>query len=207
MKKILYIALFVIGISLVPNTAKAQNSYVSFGYRMAVPVLSFSDYIKATSFRGVQFDYKYFFNDNLAFGFQFSWNGYYENKPRQTHYLEGGGAITAEQFNFSYSNNLLIGADYYFTTGSIFKPFLGVRLGTGYLEIDKFLGAIQFQDTQWRFSYNVTGGALFQIPNSSIAFSVEASWNQLTYDNIHYNGLSNVGIFVGIAYSGQFNDL
>jgi outer membrane protein len=206
MKNILYTLIFLLAMTLVPNKSMAQASYVSFGYRMAFPMASFRDYIKTTSFRGVQFDYKYFVNDNIAVGFQYHWNGFYENKPRQTYETEFG-AITAEQFNFSYASSLLLGADYYIPTNVIVKPFIGVRLGTGYLEIDRFVGAVQFQETEWRFSYSATVGALFQIPNTSLAFTLEGSWNQVTFDNVHYKHLSNVGLFIGFCYSGQFRDM
>lgn len=206
MKTTLYTLAFLLLLAVVPMKAQAQGSYVSFGYRIAFPMASFSKYIKATSFRGVQFDYKYFVNDNLAVGFQYNWNGYYENKPRQT-YENEKGAITGSQYNFSYANNLLVGADYYFTTNTIVKPFLGARLGSAYLEIDRFVGAIQMSDTQWKFSYSATAGALFQIPNTSLAFTLEGSWNQVVYDNVHYNSLSNIGLFIGFCYSGQFKDM
>ncbi|MCB0478943.1 MAG: outer membrane beta-barrel protein [Crocinitomicaceae bacterium] len=206
MKKLMYFVILVAGISLMPSKSMAQGSYVSFGYRMAFPMASFRDYIKTTSFRGVQFDYKYFVNDNLAVGFQYHWNGFYENKPRQTYFFDGG-AVTAEQYNFSYASNLLIGADYYISTKNIVKPFFGFRGGMGYLELDRFVGAAQFQETVWRFSYSATAGALFQIPNTSLAFTLEGSWNQVVYDNLHYKHMSSVGLFIGFCYSGQFKDM
>ena len=206
MKKILYTLVFLFVVTLAPSSVNAQASYVSFGYRMAFPMASFRDYIKTTSFRGVQFDYKYFVNDNIAVGFQYHWNGFYENKPRQTYEFENG-AITAEQFNFSYASNLLIGADYYVSTSTIVKPFIGFRGGMGYLELDRFVGAAQFQETVWRFSYSATAGALFQIPNTSLAFTLEGSWNQVVFDNVHYKHMSSMGLFIGFCYSGQFRDL
>ena len=92
MRKILLLAIILIGMSLAPNKAAAQASYVSFGYRMAFPMATFRDYIKATSFRGVQFDYKYFLNDNIAIGFCYHWNGFYDNIPRQTYNFDEQGA-------------------------------------------------------------------------------------------------------------------
>lgn len=206
MKKILFIFILLMGMTFVPQKASAQASYVSFGYRMAFPMASFRDYIKATSFRGIQFDYKYFINDNWAVGFSYHWNGFFENKPRQTYYFDGG-AVTAEQFNFSYASNLLIGADYYISTKNIVKPFIGFRGGMGYLELDRFVGAAQFQETVWRFSYSGNAGVLFQIPNTSLGFTLEGSWNQVVFDNAHYKNMSSVGLFIGFCYSGQFNDL
>lgn len=206
MKKILYIALFLVGLSLVPQKSQAQASYVSFGYRMAFPMASFREYIKATSFRGVQFDYKYFLNDNVAVGFTYHWNGFYDNVPRSTYQFDGG-AVTAEQYNFSYASNILIGADYYIPTSTIIKPFIGFRGGMGYLELDRFVGALQFQETVWKFSYSATFGTLFQIPNTSLAFTLEGSWNQVTFDNVHYKNMSSIGLFIGFCYSGQFRDL
>ncbi|MEZ4936407.1 MAG: outer membrane beta-barrel protein [Crocinitomicaceae bacterium] len=206
MKKILFLMILLCGISLLPNRVLAQASYVSAGYRVAFPMASFRDYIKTTSFRGVQLDYKYFVNDNVAVGFQWHWNGFYENKPRQTYYFDQG-AVTAEQFNFSYASNLLLGIDYYISTKNIVKPFFGAKGGMGYLEIDRFIGAAQLQETVWRFSYSATAGALFQIPNTSLGFTLEGSWNQVLFDNVHYKHMSSVGLFIGFCYSGQFKDL
>jgi hypothetical protein len=206
MKNLLYTIIFLLAFTLIPNSSVAQGSYLSAGYRIAFPMSSFKDYIKTTSFRGVQFDYKYFFNENIALGFQYNWNAFYEDKERQT-YQNELGAITAEQFNFSYSNNLLVGLDYYVPTDVIVKPFIGAKLGSGYIEVDRFAGALQIEESLWGFSYSATLGALFQIPNTSLAFTLEGSWNQVISDNIHFKNFSNIGLFLGFCYSAQYRDI
>lgn len=181
-----------------------QSFFAGVNYKMNIPVLDFRNHIEPISFVGAEAEFRYFKNDWFSFGLKLGWSSFYENIPMTTYYWENM-ALTAEQWNYLYQSDFAFQAHFYAPTKILIKPYLGIQLGSSFIQDYKKVGDMLFNRNDWGFSYSPEIGFLFHLPKpDGLAFYTSCGFSQVFYKNNHYSSITNVNIKFGIAYSGQF---
>ncbi|MEJ2585782.1 MAG: hypothetical protein P8Z38_12365, partial [Robiginitalea sp.] len=100
--------------------ASGQNKF-SITYSMGFPTGETSDYIDATSWRGVNLDYHYFLQENLAIGFSTGWQVFNDDLGYVT---ETSGTETLSGYRYNYLNSypLLVTGSYFFSPSESLSP-------------------------------------------------------------------------------------
>ena len=206
MKKFIYTLLIIISATCLK--AQSYDSYFSASYKLSVPMAQFSDQLSSVSYRGGEFNLQFINEQNLSFGFNVTWTGFYDESARSTQQFENtnyGAAVTAGKFDFAYFTDVQVNTRYYIVSPKIFKPFIGARIGTTYTETAKIVGVYSVTSTDWVFGYNAEVGTLIQIPNRSWGFELSANYNQALTKNEFYNNAQYIGFNMGVYFSPHFD--
>lgn len=206
MKKYIYTFLIIMGFTTL--NAQQYDSYFSGSYKLSIPLAEFSESLNSVSYRGGEFNLQFINEQNLAFGFNVTWTGFYDESDRTTQQIETsnyGAAVTAKHFDFAYFTDLQVNTRYYVVSPKYFKPFIGARIGTTYTEGAKIVGVYSATWTDWVFGYNAEIGTLIQIPNRSWGFEFSANYNQSLTKSDFYNNAQYVGFNMGIFFSPHFD--
>jgi len=114
---------------------------INFNYIMGFPVGDFKDFINKSSFRGFNFEYRHFLNDNMSVGGYIGWNGFYEETGRST-YTFDNGAITGVLYKYLYVLPIYANLHYYPFPGDPVQPFAGLAFGAIYLNKESQMGIL-----------------------------------------------------------------
>jgi hypothetical protein len=198
MKKIKLTAIFTCLMLFSSSALFAQGGGVwNFTWDIGFPVGTTSDFISATSFRGFAIEGRGYVTDRFLVGGRAAWNVFYEKPGWVTRDL-GNATITG--FNRKYLNAipLMITGHYEFGSGMVL-PYVGVGLGTYYMESRDYLGIYYVRDNTWHFGMYPEVGVVIPFGNSNSGFNVNAKYNYAfkTSDSPEYSWIS---LGVGISY-------
>lgn len=186
------------------GTAFGQSFFAGASYKMNIPLADFRQYIQPTSFTGVEAEFRYFKNDWFSFGLKLGWASFYEYIPEDTYYWQNM-ALTAEQWNYLYVSDFNFQAHFYAPTKILIKPYLGIGLGSSFVQDYKKVGDMIFNKNEWGFSLTPEIGFLFHLPEpDGLSFFISSGYHHVFLKNEHYDYISNINLKFGIAYSGQF---
>ena len=132
MKKIIVLTIFC-SLLIGTNGYSQQNGYTSVQYGVSFATGDMGDYISAVSWRGFLVEYKRPVNDNLLAGIDLGWNVFYERKPDDT-YSRGTESLSGVQYRYQNEVPILATLDYLIGSGSALSPYVGIGIGTMYLE-------------------------------------------------------------------------
>ena len=176
---------FIIAVSLVIFSATSSFAQSKFAltYSIGFPTGETSDYFESTSWRGVNIDYHYFIQDNLAIGFSTGWQVFDENVGFVT---ETDGTETVSGFRYNYLNSfpLLFTGSYFFDSSGNLSPFASLGLGLTYNELEEDIGLFQERSTGWPFTVRPEIGLDYQVNygvgiRASFRYNYVASGNEL----------------------------
>lgn len=172
MKKLTLLAIAILFAGL---SAQAQSFY-SFEYSTALPTGSLSKYTSAYSWRGVAFSQRYAKDNNLSFGFDFSWNVFYE-KMENASFEYRNSTVTGNQYRYDNSFAFLLGSEYNFTPFGKVQYFAGLGAGTtrGLRALD--IGQYRFSVNTWHFAVRPQVGLYYNL-GAVNALKVSASYLQ-----------------------------
>ncbi len=165
MKKIIAIAAFSLFV-FAQNGYCQQPSYMSLQYATGFGVGDLGDYISAPSFRGAVIEYRSAIKDNLLVGFDFGWNVFYEEKVGGT-YTSGTEALSGKQYRTQNELPMLASIDYFLSTKSEFKPYVGLGIGTMYTERSTDMGTWRLMENPWHFAMKPELGFLYEMSYST----------------------------------------
>jgi opacity protein-like surface antigen len=97
------------------------------------------NYISQPSFRGGLIEYRKAIKDNVLVGVDFGWNVFYEKKDADT-YTSGTEALSGVQYRTQNAIPILVSAEYFLSTENALKPYVGLGIGTMYLERSTDMG-------------------------------------------------------------------
>lgn len=158
------------------------------------------NFISETSYRGVNFEYRYFFEAPISVGGGFTWQGFYEKKERGTYEFEGG-AITSTKFNYLYNYPWYVNAHFYPLNSGIFYPYIGINTAMVNVEKSFLLGTFEFSDKSWHFGLMPEVGAIIRFsPESSVALNFKAKYAHIFYDMGDYKSINHLNFHLGFSF-------
>lgn len=152
MKKIILLVL-IAGVFI--TTANAQSSF-SIQYSMGFGG-TINNYITTTSWRGVTLEYKLYPQPNISIGIDAGWNHYYERRAFDT-YTSGTSSYSGVQFRYANAVPIYITTNYYLSPGEKINPFIGVGIGTIYMDRYTDMGIFLVTDDNWHFALKPEAG-------------------------------------------------
>ncbi|NPA35963.1 MAG: porin family protein [Chlorobi bacterium] len=188
------ILLVAIGVEM-----SAQNK-TSIYYTMGIPMSNTSDYIDKTSFRGMGFEYQYLLTDNFAVGGVLQWSTFYQDLPKDTYPLaDGSGAITGYQYRYINTVPMYLTGTYYLASDdATVRPYLGLGIGTYWMEQRTDMGLYSDINDTWQFSLVPKAGLLIPVSYSTSLY-LGLDYN-IGFKNSDLDQQSWLGISVGFNF-------
>lgn len=162
MKHIITLLFAFISLQLV----HAQKGF-NFGlaYPIGFPISNTSDYISKTSFRGFSMEFNNFIKPYLNVGVETAWNIFYERVDNKV-YTEETASISGVQYRYTNALPIIAGAKYYkINDNSNVRPFIGVGVGTLYVDRDTDFGLYRINNDAWQFCIRPELGVAMRVPN------------------------------------------
>jgi outer membrane protein W len=187
MKRILFFLLI-----LFSSNAFSQSMH-GISYATALGVGETSDYISRFSWRGFGIDGKYFINDNMTLGWTTGWQTFYE--PVSGTFTEGTQTRTGTQYRYINTIPVMLTYNFFFNEDGETQPFVGLGLGTYWLERRTTMGLFASTEDNWHFGLTPEVGILFPV-NIQSNFYVTVRYNNAfpSNDSITYSYLGlNLG--------------
>ncbi len=204
MKKILYILLF----SLVSLGASAQSvkQYYSLSWAFAFPVGDMHNFVSRPGLVGGSFDGQIYFNENIAFGFNFMWNNYQQTRDRASTEVKPGLAITANSYRYAHNIPVKVGAYYNFLPDFSIQPYAGLGLGVNYMTNHIVVQDIDVYEESWGFLLSPEVGAYFLLgEDQNWGFKLGCAYNFTTnsfsFFNKDYNLAQNLMLTAGVTFA------
>ena len=194
--KILLSIIFITTFSL---ASFAQGGGVwNFTYNMGFPMGQTNDFLSKASFRGFMVEGRGFVTNNLAIGGAGGWQVFYKNFGWVTEDINETSTIHGYQRKTINAVPLMATAHYYFFPGNI-QPYIGLGLGTYYIESRNYMGIYYVQDRAWHFGLAPEAGLTipFGDSNAGLTVNVKYNWAAKTKET---TAQSWIGLGVGFSY-------
>jgi outer membrane protein len=192
LKLVTVVSLILLGVGIT-----AQNKTNLF-YSMGVPMGETKDYIEKTSFRGMGIEFEKEVMDNLGVGGLIAWNTFYEAIPEDTYPLTNG-AITGKQFRYLNTLPIMATASYYLASEEqMIRPYLGMGLGTYWIEQRTDMGLYSDVNKSWHFGLAPKAGIMVPISFSTSMY-VGLNYN-IAFKTSKLDQQSWLGINVGFSF-------
>jgi outer membrane protein W len=151
----------------------------------------------APSFRGASIEGRSYVTDNITLGGRVSWNTFYKNFGRVT---RTQGTTTLTGYNKRYINDIpiLFTGHYYFNSATV-MPYIGLGIGTYYIETRDQMGIYYIEDKAWHFGLAPEVGVVVPFGNSNTGATVNFRYNT-AFKTKDTSAQSWLGISVGISY-------
>jgi len=152
------------------GTAFSQTIW-ALSYEPATPTGDMTNYISKTSGRGLSGSANWFVTNKISVGFTLQWTGFYEKNERYTWYFDGG-AVTANAWKEFYLWSMYANAKYQFADveeEGKFVPYVGLNIGTMYVDQNAQVGTYEFQEKKWCFAFAPEVG-------TRIPMGIEKGW-------------------------------
>ena len=171
MKK--YIITTILSFIVLIGTAQHYTE-VFMSYLPAVPLGKTADFTPGFSPRGVDFEANHFLNDDISIGFNVAWT-IFRNKVSGEIFEYQDLDIYGTQFRYQNMVPLNVNFKKYFINGD-HSPYVGIGLGTQYIEMRNDLGVFSFTDDKWLFNLAPEVGLLYDLSGSTIV-TIKAKYN------------------------------
>ncbi len=189
MKKVILLLLLAGSLT---TPAVAQHSF-SIQYALGFGG-TINNYITSTSVRGATFEYKIYPQPNIAIGIDAGWNHFYERRAYDT-YTQGTRSLTGVQYRYANAVPIFATFDYYIQPGNKINPFVGLGIGTIYLDRYVDMGIFRVSDDEWHFGLKPEAGVLVSL-NPEMDFILSLRFNNAfaTQDSDQQNFMTfNIG--------------
>ena len=202
MKKIFITILLVAGLFA---TSHAQTSLWTANWDIASGSGDTGDFIDETSFGGFSIDGRYFVEENISVGGSMSWqvfNEIYDNLPPIE--LEGSNGVTGHisgtQYRYSNMFPLLFTGHLYVDTGGSIMPYVGMGIGTIYLEERLDIGLVSFSDDSWGLGLQPSIGVFVPFGASSTGVNLAFKYTYGTNSGLLTDSLSMFNFSIGFGF-------
>ena len=193
--RILLTGLFAILFSI--STFGQGGGVWNFDWNMGFPIGDLKDFTDQPSFRGFSINGQGFVTDNIAVGGILGWNVFYENLGFVE---EDYGTAKVYGYKRRYVNAmpLLVTGQYYFTQSGI-QPYIGVGVGTYYIESRDFTGIYYLQGKDWHFGLAPEAGLIMPFGSGDAGLHIGFKYNMAAKTK-NEPGYQWFGVNVGISY-------
>lgn len=206
MKK-LTIFLALVGFAAAGSGMASAESLTTLTYNIAYPAGDTRDFIDSTSFRGLEFNYRYFTSDRVSFGGSIGWNVFDQKRSEVVTIRtdDFNGDISGTQFRYINTFPLMATAHYYAGDLDGAHLYLGGRAGLYYVEQRLELGTVAFETDGWQFGVVPEVGFIAPLSDST-KFIANFQYNLPFSSGEFLGGESRswqyMGFNVGIAFGG-----
>lgn len=143
-------------------TTNAQESLFSVQYSVGFPVGNLKDFNSSASFRGINFEYRYMVQPTVSIGLETGYNLFYNRLDYDT-YTQGTRSLSGIQYRYTHAVPVLATADYYLKPDANFNPFVGLGIGTMYVNRDLDMGMFTLENDDWQFVLRPQVGAVISL--------------------------------------------
>ena len=182
------------------------SSYYTFSWNMTFPMGDFKDWVGEASLAGFDMGGRYFVKNGLAVGWNISFDRVAAEYTGETYTIPDKGiAITATNYRFTWMIPMQAVVAYHFNPDKMISPFLGLGIGTDYMEHHLMIQEYDIYKERWDFSLAPEVGALVKFGSFSnwgalVSFGYKWTTNKIEiYDKTSSN-LSMLNLKIGMAY-------
>ncbi len=192
--------LTIIFVATISFSSFSQGGGVwNFTWDIGFPVGSTSDFIGKASLRGFAIEGRGYVTDRILIGGRGAWNTFYEDFGWVTEDIEGTSA-TINGFKRRYMNviPIMVTGHYEFGHGLVL-PYVGIGLGTYYIETRDMMGIYYVQQKAWHFGVYPEIGVVIPFGSSNTGFNINAKYNYAakTQDT---DAQSWISLGIGLSY-------
>ena len=197
MKKIFILLIVVFG----SNAVWAQGGNFVLSYPISFPMGDLKDYVGATSFRGISLEFNKRQRPDLDIGLEASWHVFYERVAEKP-YVNETATITGTQYRYTNAVPLLAQAKWLkATSNKKTLPYLGLGIGTTYIERATDFGLYRLTNDAWQFCLRPEIGIQMQAGyGASFMLGVKYYANFAGGD---LDAQSYLSINIGFVFSGD----
>ena len=198
MKKLFMLLIVVFGSKAI--MAQGGGNFV-ISYPISFPMGDLKDYIGATSFRGISLEFNKRQKPNLDIGLEASWHTFYERQDSKP-YTSETATITGVQYRYTNAVPLLAQAKWLkATSNKKTLPYLGLGIGTTYVERATDFGLYRLTNDAWQFCLRPEIGVQVQAGyGASFMLGVKYYANFAGGD---LDAQSYLSINIGFVFSGD----
>jgi hypothetical protein len=184
--KIMRKIFLILTISLFGSTAFSQGSGIwNFQWDMGFGVGETGDFVGQYSLRGFALEGRGYVTENLTVGGRWAWDVFYENYGWKTE-TSNDGQSTVYGYSRHYMNAMPIMVTGHYTFNSNkFIPYIGLGLGTYYIETRNMLGIYYIEQDAWHFGLAPEAGIIIPFGKTSnwgLNLNVRYNWAAKTKD-------------------------
>jgi len=176
----------------------SAQSKTNLYYTMGIPMGNTNDFIDKTSFRGMGFEYQYMLTDKFALGGVLQWNTFYKATGKITQPIDNG-AINGYQYRYINTVPMYLTGTYYLAgDDATVRPYLGLGVGTYWLEKRTDMGMYTDYTNSWHFGMIPKAGILVPLSYSNSLY-LGIDYN-IAFKNSRLDQQSWLGISVGFNF-------
>ena len=205
MDKIMKFLYSILVLLLITGSAAAQG-LAGFSYNVSLPTSNLKEFVKKTSFGGIDFEIRWFNSNNVSIGLLTGWNLFNEKTNKLIQIDDDGlnGAVSGTQIRTVNSFPFTVNAHYYL--GSKRDParfYFGAGAGVYYIRQRLEIGVNTFESNNWHFGITPEAGVLFQM-NRYTSLIVKTNYNYAfsagtTVGGNNDNSISYLGFSIGLV--------
>jgi hypothetical protein len=193
----------LIGLVFLSTSAFSQSGgYWNFQWNIGFPLGDTKDYVSKASLRGFGLEGRGFVTDQMLVGGRIAWNVFYEDYGNIIQQINETSVIYGYTQKYLNAMPLMVTGHYEFNQyGGSVLPYVGLGLGTYYMQSRSFVGIYYVQDNVWHFGFYPEVGVIVPLGGSSSNTGLNAA--------VQYNmaaktkdspGQSWIGLNLGITY-------
>lgn len=187
---------------VLPAIAFSQHRVImKVNYSVNLPVGSFSDHIKNTSFRGWNAGILYRVTEKISVGGTLGFQDFYQKNDRALYKDVEGRDISAVVTNSIQTIPLLATVNYSFTPAKRVQPYIGVGIGANFIMYSQYLGQFANDYNKLGFAARPEVGVFIPFrPEGESGINVAGAFNFMPYKQGDLTNLNNVGFNVGAKF-------
>lgn len=208
MKKLVLLFALIMGFSF---TSHAQNEQTYTYYNKSQFLISWdvnipmsNDFIGKTSFSGGRMEYRYFNSRTFSYGLSIGWNTL-EDYVEGTAYTNSDGAtLYTDMVRQMRQLPILAHANFYLSSSETTKPYIGIGIGTNYINTIGYYNIFQTEDPSWGFMARPEVGIEF-LSYNGFGFFINAAYNYSTNKSELFPSIDRVqGVSAGFGVLWSF---
>lgn len=174
---------------------RAQGGNYMISYPIGFPTGDLHSYSSNVSFRGISLEFNKRTSPVSTAGLETGWNVFYQHVDKKV-YQQGTASVTGVQYRYTNAVPIIVGAKYYKTTGNKnIRPYIGVGLGTVYVNRNTNFGLYEIVTDSWQFCIRPELGLDFKIaPGESLFVGGKYFWD---FNTSRLDGQSWLSVNIG----------
>jgi hypothetical protein len=190
MKNILILILFF----LAGQTVFSQGGNFVITYPIAFPLGDLKGYNTKTSFRGITMEFNKHQKPNMDIGIESGWQVFYDRAETKV-YTDGTASISGIQYRYTNAVPIIAHARAYFDKGKATLPYVGLGLGTLYVNRSTDFGLYRIITEAWQFCIRPEIGIAFKSHSGAMG-TISAKY-YAAFGTSNLSGQSYIALNIG----------